>query len=68
MGTTSTEGKVFALHMITMWHNKVQIYKDYLLVFIPTMLNFAASSNRQTVNVFLFFNSVFFKFLLQQKL
>ena len=31
--------KVFGLDMVTTWCYKVQIYKPYLLVVIPTMLN-----------------------------
>ena len=33
------DGKVFTLYMVTVWHNKIQIYKPYFLAFIPTMFD-----------------------------
>ena len=40
--------KVLPHHTVITWHNKVQIYKPYFLVFIPNMLDYAKPSNRYT--------------------
>ena len=31
--------KVLALHLVTVWYNKVKTYKRYFLVCIPTVIN-----------------------------
>ena len=35
-GCLRYKDKVFTLHALTIWRNKVQEYKPYFLVFIPT--------------------------------